>query len=88
MYSVEASKRTQKFLSSLDKTVRERVEERLRKLGEVPIPSDAKFIGRDNESKIFRYRIGDFRALYKVKDKEKIVLVAKLDKRPRIYHRQ
>ena len=86
MYSVELSQKSQKFLEKLDNNIRERIEKRLRKLGEEPLPSDAKFIYRDNEDKIFRYRIGDYRALYKVKDKEKIVLIAKIDKRPRVYN--
>ena len=85
MYFVELSQKSQKFLEKLDKHVRERIEERLRKLGENPVPSDAKFIYRENGDKVFRYRVGDYRALYKVKDKEKIVLVAKIDKRLRIY---
>lgn len=85
MFSVELSQKSQKFLDKLDKHIRERVEERLRKLGEEPMPSDAKFITREGGDKIFRYRIGDYRALYKVKDKEKIVLIAKIDKRPRVY---
>ncbi|MEK6946410.1 MAG: type II toxin-antitoxin system RelE/ParE family toxin [Nanoarchaeota archaeon] len=85
MHSVELSQKAQKFLEKLDKHIRDRVEERLKKLGEEPVPSDAKFIYRDNEDKVFRYRIGDFRALYKLKDKEKIVLIAKIDKRPRVY---
>ena len=86
MYSVELSQKSQKFLEKLDNHIRERIEERLRKLSDEPIPSDAKFISRDNVDKIFRYRIGDYRALYKVKDKEKIVLIAKIDKRPRVYN--
>ena len=85
MHSVELSQKAQKFLEKLDKHIRDRIEERLKKLGEEPVPSDAKFIYRDNEDKVFRYRIGDFRALYKLKDKEKIVLIAKIDKRPRVY---
>ena len=87
MYYVELSQKAQKFLGKLDKHVRERIEERLRKLGLEPVPSDTKFIYRDNEDKVFRYRIGDYRALYKVKDKEKIVLIAKIDKRPRVYNK-
>jgi len=64
------------------------VEERLKNLSSNPVPSDAKFIGRDKDTEeIFRYRIGEFRALYKVKDAEKIVLVAKIDKRPQVYER-
>ena len=85
MYFVELSQNSQKFLEKLDKHVKERIEERLRKLGEEPVPSDSKFIFREKGDKLFRYRIGDYRALYKVKDKEKIVLIAKIDKRPRVY---
>ncbi len=67
MYIVEASQQAQKFLNKLDKNICDRIIERLKKLGEDPIPSDSKFITRDNAgSKIFRYRIGDYRALYKI----------------------
>jgi len=85
LYSVELSQQSQKFLEKLDNHIKERVEERLRKLGQAPVPNDAKFIFRDNNDKVFRYRVGDFRALYKIKEKEKLVLVAKIDKRPRVY---
>ena len=86
MYSVELSQISQKFLEKLDNHIRTRIEDRLKRLSEIPVPSDAKFIGRDESGdKIFRHRIGDYRALYKVKENEKIVLIAKLDKRPRIY---
>lgn len=84
---MQLSERAQKFLESLDNHIRDRIEERLRKLGIIPVPKDAKFIERENNEKIFRYRIGDFRALYKVKEDEKIVLIAKIDKRPRVYDR-
>ncbi len=87
MYSVELSQNAQKFLKKLNPEINERIKDRLRKLAVEPIPSDAKFICREMNNKIFRYRIGDFRALYKVKDKESIILIAKIDKRPRIYGR-
>lgn len=85
MYNVELSQRAQKFLDKLDKFIRERIIEKLKTLEENPVPSDAKFIGRENNDKIFRYRIGDYRALYNLKDSEKIVLIAKIDKRPKVY---
>ncbi|MBI2144092.1 type II toxin-antitoxin system RelE/ParE family toxin [Candidatus Woesearchaeota archaeon] len=72
-------------MEKLDRHIRERIEERLRNLGFNPVPSDTKFITREDKDKIFRYRIGDYRALYKVKDAEKIILMAKIDKRPRAY---
>lgn len=87
MYPVELSQKADAFLDKLDNHIRERIEERLRKLGERPVPSDAKFIERDNNDKVFRCRIGDYRALYKVKENEKVVLVAKIDLRPKIYQK-
>ena len=86
MYFVELSIKARKFLDRLDNNIRNRIEERLKRLGETPIPSDSKFIERDDDNDmILRYRIGDYRALYKVKHKEKIVLIVNIDKRPRVY---
>ena len=63
----------------------ERIKERLKILSENPVPTDAKFINREDDYKVFRLRIGDYRALYKLKEKDNVVLVAKVDKRPRVY---
>jgi len=49
------------------------------------VPVDAKFIKREGKENIFRYRIGSYRALYKIKYSDKLVLIAKIDKRPRVY---
>ncbi len=86
MYEVYPSRRAGQFLDKLDKHIKERIVERLKRLGEDPYPSDSKFIGRDEEGeKIFRYRIGDFRALYLINEVEKKVLITKIEKRSRIY---
>ena len=85
MYFVELSVKAQEFLEKLDKDTRDRIEKRLKNLENNPVPSDSKFIGRDNNEMIFRYRIGKFRALYKVKEVQKIVLVTKIDKRDKVY---
>lgn len=85
MYDIELSQNAQKFLDKLDKNTKERLEDSLRRLKDNPIPSDTKFIGRDNNEMIFRYRIGKFRALYKVKEAQKIILIAKIDKRDKVY---
>jgi len=84
---VELSQRADRFLRKLDQHLRERIEKRLLILADSPIPSDAKFITHQDGDKLFRLRIGDYRALYIVKDNEKVVLVAKIDKRPKIHHR-
>ena len=85
MYFVELSVKAQDFLNKLNKNIRERIEKRLKNIENNPVPSDSKFIGRDNNEKIFRYRVGAFRVLYKVKDNDKIVLITKIDKRSRVY---
>ena len=85
MYSIELSQKASKFLDKLDKYLSERIKERLKILSENPVPSDAKFIAREDNDKVFRLRIGDYRALYKLKEKQKVILVAKVDKRPRVY---
>ncbi len=85
MYSVELSIKAQDFLNKLDINTKERIEKRLRNLKENPVPSDSKFIGRDSGEMVFRYRIGDLRALYKIKESQKIVLITKIDKRGKVY---
>ena len=79
------SETAENFLQKLDKHIKNRIEERLKRLAVIPIPSDAKFIERTETGKVFRYRIGNFRALYIVKEIENIILIAKIDKRPRVY---
>ena len=39
MYAVEFSQRAQEFLDKLDKNIKERIENRLRRLKENPVPS-------------------------------------------------
>lgn len=85
MYFVDLSQNAQKFLDKLDSNLKERIEKTLKRLENNPVPSDAKFIGREGGEKIFRYRIGDYRALYSIDGNKKIILIMKIDKRPRVY---
>jgi len=87
MYPLEFSTKAEKFLKKSDKHIALRIIERLEKLKENPVPSGVVFIGREGENKVFRYRIGDYRALYKLKDSEKVILITKIDKRSRVYDR-
>ena len=48
MYEVHLSVRAQRFIDKLDNSVKKRIEERLKILKNNPIPSDSKFIGREN----------------------------------------
>ena len=84
-YEVHLSQKADKFLEKLELHISKRIKERLTNLSNDPVPKDSKFITREEKDKVFRYRIGDFRALYIVQEKEKIVLITKIDKRPRVY---
>ncbi len=87
MYFVELSQHSQKFIEKLEIYIKNRVETTLKRLENNPVPSDSKFIGRDDENnKIFRYRIGDYRCLYSVHEDRKYILIIKIDKRPRVYN--
>lgn len=87
MYSIELSQRAARFLDKLDANLKERIENALKKLKDNPVPSDAKFICREDDDKVFRYRIGDYRALYIIYEPKKIILVTKIDKRSKVYLR-
>ncbi|MBU2616942.1 MAG: type II toxin-antitoxin system RelE/ParE family toxin [Nanoarchaeota archaeon] len=86
VFKLNYSSQSRKFLRNLDKPIFKRIIVRLEKLEKEPIPSDSKFIGRDNGERVFRYRIGNYRVLYKIKEKNNILLVSRIDKRQRIYN--
>lgn len=86
-YEVHLSQRSFKFIEKLNKVQGDRIVEKLKELANDPYPTDSKFITRHEGDKVFRIRIGDWRALYKIKEDDKIVLITKIDKRPRVYHR-
>src|SRR3989338_7096727 len=81
MFFVELARKPLKYIDSLDWHISERIKQTLKsKLSENPVPSDAKFIGRHEGETVFRIRVGDHRALYKVKHNQNIVLIVKIDK--------
>ena len=85
MYFIELSQNAQKFLDKIDFELKNRIEKTLKRLESNPVPSDAKFLGRQKDEKIFRYRIGKYRALYLIDEKNKTILVTKIDKRDKVY---
>ncbi|MDP2673168.1 MAG: type II toxin-antitoxin system RelE/ParE family toxin [Nanoarchaeota archaeon] len=85
MFELEYSNSSKKFIKNIEKELLLRIFNRLEMLKENPVPSDAKFIGRENNEKVFRIRIGKHRVLYKIKETEKIILISKIDKRERVY---
>lgn len=83
---IEYSKSSAKFLRKLEKELIIRIVNCIEKLKKNSVPSDAKFIGRENNDKIFRIRVGKYRILYKIKINEEIILITKIDKRAKVYN--
>lgn len=84
MYTVRFSKKAEKALKKIDPVMRRRVFEKMQYLENNPRggPNIKKMQGFANR---YRYRIGDFRVVYEVMDKELIVWVLETDWRGNIY---
>ena len=78
-YQVFLHKKAQKNLEKFSD--RERIRTHLRTLEQFPDSGDLIRI----EDGIYRMRIGEYRALFKVYDDEKIIVVINIDVRGRIY---
>ena len=78
-YQVFLLKKAQKNLEKFPD--RERIRENLLKLENFPEYGDLVRI----DDGIYRMRIGNYRALFKVYDEERIIVVVKIDVRGRIY---
>ncbi|MFA4936632.1 MAG: type II toxin-antitoxin system RelE/ParE family toxin [Candidatus Methanoperedens sp.] len=82
-YSISFDKNVKKFLSELNQSQKERIRDKLLSFIENPFSGDIKKIkGRED---VFRLRIGDYRVLYILDNKEKSICIVKIDKRSRIY---
>lgn len=82
MFLIHYSNQAEKFLKKCEKIVSKRIITKIEKLSINPFPSNMKKLKNKN---VFRHRIGDYRALYLLKEKEKIILITKIGKRPRVY---
>jgi len=72
------------FLKKSDKHIAERIIEKIEELlKDGPVPHQAKAIV--GEHGVFRVRIGDYRALYRIDHRGKKIIIFELDKRPKVY---
>ncbi len=84
MFNVQFDNQPENFLKKADKILRERPCKKIEALREDPIPHDAKRVVNRKE-KTFRVRVRDYRILYIVYFEDNTILIAKIDKRPRVY---
>lgn len=77
------SRQAEKFLKKAQKQDAQRILEEVLSLEQDPYPRNAKRLKGDTD--YLRLRIGDYRALYVVR--EKTIRVDRIDKRDRVYKR-
>lgn len=82
-YHVYLTKRADGELGRLPPTVREKVEERIERLSLDPLPRGvAKLAGLRNA---YRVRVGDYRILYRIYWKERMIVIFRIAPRRRAY---
>ena len=84
-YEIFYDKQPEKFLEKLDKHIAARIVDKIEAtLSNNPVPHNAVAI--EGEHGVFRIRIGDFRALYRINYQENKLIVVKVDKRSKVYY--
>lgn len=77
------NKKVKKFISELNSSQKDRVKEKLVCFAENPFLGDIKKVRGKKD--VFRLRIGDFRILYILDDKETSIYIVKIDYRKTAY---
>lgn len=82
MYSIQITRSAQKELARLPAADRERVLAAVHSLAATPRPRGCKKL---EDSDLWRIRIGQYRVVYEIRDKQLIVVIIKLGNRRDIY---
>lgn len=83
-FLIEYDKQPQKFLKKSDKHIARRIMDKIDEvLPNNPVPTDAVSIV--GEHSVFRIRIGDYRAIYRINYETNKIIIFKLDKRGKVY---
>jgi mRNA interferase RelE/StbE len=77
-------KRAYEFLKGLKSDERQHIIDKLKQLEDFPVVR-LDIVKIAGETDTFRLRVGNYRALFKVYEQERIIVVIKIDVRSRIY---
>lgn len=82
-FSIEYDNQPLNFLKKQDKHIIQRIMDKIDELlANNPVPHNAKTMA--GEHGVYRIRIGDYRALYRINHQENRIIIFKLDKRSKI----
>jgi len=86
MYSITFKKKAGKELRQLPSEMLPKVAASINNLSEEPRPQGSKKL-KDNDEDMWRIRIGNYRVLYVIEDKIKIVNIRKIGHRKDVYRK-
>ena len=84
-YSVHILPSVRRDLTALPRLVKRRVGRAIGSLAHEPRPRGAVLLSGSSDERIWRIRVGDYRVLYQVRDKELVVLVIRVAHRREAY---
>ena len=85
-YRVEVNRRAERDLEGLIPRVRRRAYDLIRALSSEPRPPQCRKLSGSNNS--YRLRVNDYRILYEVLDRERLVTVYEVGHRRDVYRRR
>ncbi|MFC1774817.1 type II toxin-antitoxin system RelE/ParE family toxin [Nanoarchaeota archaeon] len=84
MLEVRLDKQPEDFLKKCEKELFNRLRNRIGKLGDNPVPQDAKRVV-GYKLPAFRVRVGKYRVLYRINYDLQRVVIVKIDSRDKVY---
>ncbi|MBS3151116.1 type II toxin-antitoxin system RelE/ParE family toxin [Candidatus Woesearchaeota archaeon] len=84
-FPAEFSKQAEKYIKKLDTTTKKRIQDKIDKLEENPFPQEVERVEDFEGEKVFRVRVGNQRILYIIRYNPNKLIIAKIDKRSRVY---
>jgi len=83
-FQVDYDSQPKRFLKKQEIKLAKRIIEKITLLGISPVPKNAKRV-INYEGLVFRIRIGEYRALYRINYQTSKIIIVKIDKRDKVY---
>ena len=83
-YTIYIAPAAEKSFKRLSKSVQQRLANAIRKLVEKPCPDGCEKL-KGTKREWWRLRVGDYRIIYEIREKELILLVVKIGDRKDVY---
>lgn len=84
-YRVEFAPLARRHIRKLTQGIQRRILDGIEELGSHPRPAGVKKFA--DEEDLFRIRVGDYRVVYQIRDRELLILIVKVGHRREVYTR-